>query len=561
MKKYYLLFALIFSACMDSVEPVVLKAKFKAYNPVQHSCISLMKEKIENSDGELVFVKAQEQCKVFMEGLERTNRAYVTMMSDKNSVAYYTAKERFRKEQLLLKKQHKYLNLLLKDIALNAIDEDLMEVFEKVVNFAEHPMNYSYYRYMRRHLGKFAKNEKMLEFEKSYSQRRYEEGYTLANRGKYTQALIDLRIAADMHHSRAARLCGDIYTFLYPSKAIGCYQQAVDNGDRSAMLDLAEAFYEEGDDKEALFWYLKSAQEGNFISQYAVASYPGQDRAKWLKFSANNGYDKAQYAYGLYLQEEGQNKVAKQFLLAAAKQDYEPAYLPLGSLCFSDKEYKAAFKYLSKVDDEKEALYMLGYLKEYGKGTTKNYYSAYNYYQAALKLGKQEAKHDLQRVATVQKRLHVQQLRAQQRSAKADEKQMKAERERRRLVQQEDERIKQQIEQGKAEAIRMRVQACGFEPNANNLRQAGTRIHLDGIISTWSGKNAFIVKTQDGEEYYVEDENDEARLNKGDAINCIAVTRGKREQIKGLRRSLFEMPDESSIKKAYVLDYAGECPY
>lgn len=561
MKKYYLLLPLLFGACMDSVEPVALKGKFKYYDPIQHSCIALMQDETTNAQGELVFGKAQQECRVFIEDLSRTNEAYVTMISDKNSAAYYTAKERFRKEKLLLKKQAKYLNLVLKDIALDAIDHDQLAVFSKVAGFAKHPMNYSYYRYMQKHPEQFKTNAKMLDFEKSYASKRYGDGYALANRGKFTKALVDLRVATNMHNAKAAHLCGDIYRFLYPSKSAECYLKAVENGDTSAMLDLAQAYEEEHDLKSSQGWYQKSAQSGNFIAQYHLSQLPGEDKEKWLSASAKSGYDKAQFAYGVYLHDAGKATEAKRNFLAAAKQAYPAAYLPLGKLCFDAKEYKMAFRYLSKVDDDKDALYMLGYMKEKGKGTSKNYYSAYDYYKGALALGKQQARSDLKRVSSVKKRLRKQQIKAQQRSAKADERKIKADRQRRRIAQQEDARIKQQIKQSRAEAVRMRAQACGHEPNASNLRQSGTRIHLDGVISTWLGKDAFIVKAQDGEEYYVSDENDEARLNKGDAINCIAITSGQREQIKGFRRSLFEEADESSMEKAYALEYAGECPY
>ena len=99
-----------------------------------------------------------------------------------------------------------------------------------------------------------------------------------------------------------------------------------------------------------------------------------------------------------------------------------------------------------------------------------------------------------------------------------------------------------------------------MEPTDSALRSAGKRIHLQGKVVHWLGKNAFVVNVH-GQEYYIKDSDDEARVNKGDSVNIFAETTGKREIVRGLKRNIFEEADESAIAKAYALNFNGVCPY
>lgn len=563
MKKYYLLLlSILFSACVDTPEPVSPVKEFEPYNAIQNSCIELSKDRSLNKDESLVFENINLECRNFIEVLEGANLALKMMKLNKNNATYYSAKEKYKKENSRLKKQHRYLNLILKKKGLDAIDENNLAVFKKVVDFSEHPLNISYYAYMQRYIDIFKNNTKLLKFEKGYSAKKYASGYALVNRGKYTQGLSDLVVAANMKNVRAARLCGDVFTELYPSRAGSCYSLAVESGDTGSMYPLARFYEEEENKDEAYNWYLKSANVGNFISQYKLYKFEKDKglRTKWLKKSADRGYDKAQYEYGQLLAKNNKYDEAEKYLKKAVNQNYMAANYPLGKLYFQDKKYKDAYKLLSDGNENADSMYMLAYLNEHGKGVSRNYYSAINYYKKAEKFGKSGVEKDIKRVKKTKNKLKARQVKRQQVQAKLDVKQMNANYKRQREVEQEDKRIKGEWNAKKSEAIRLKVQTCGQEPNKKNLSNAGERIHLEGTFSHWLGKNAFIVNVC-GNEYYVKDENDEARANKGDSVNFVAVSTGRREITQGLRRSIFEEADETAIQKAYALDFEGVCPY
>ncbi len=563
MKKCYLLILpLLFSACVDTPEPVSLVNKFKAYDPIQNSCIKLSKDETLNKDGNLVFEKINNECKKFIEVLEGTNLSYKKKELNKNNAAYYSAKEKYKKENNRLKKQHRHLNLILKNKGLDAIEEDNLDTFTKVVNFSAHPMNISYYSYMQRHTDLFKGNKKLIKFEKKYGKKQYESGYSLVNRGKYTQGLADLLVAAKMKNIPAAKLCGDIFRDLYPSKAGLCYSLAVQAGDKSSIYALARYYEDEENLSEAQTWYMKSAKLGNFISQYKLYKLDKDKAAqeKWLKKSADGGYDKAQYEYGLLLSKNKKTQDAKKYLQKAADQGLLAANYPLGKLYFKDKQYKQAYTLLSHGDVNADSMYKLAYLKEHGKGTDKNYYSATNYYLKAKNLGKSGVQKDLKRIKKIKSRLRSHHAKRQKVQEVANLNKIKENRQRRYEAIKEDKRIRDQWSTKKAQEIQLKADACGLEPDRSNLRNSGERIHLEGKLSHWLGKNAFIVNVN-GEEYYVKDADDKARANKGDKVNFVAISTGRREITHGLRRSLFEEADETAIQKAYALNFEGVCPY
>jgi tetratricopeptide (TPR) repeat protein len=260
------------------------------------------------------------------------------------------------------------------------------------------------------------------------------------------------------------------------------------------------------------------------------------------------------------LMEKNKNNEAIKYLRAAADKGEVEAFYPLGKLYFAKKEYKQAYRMLSQADASADSMYKLGYLKEHGKGTSRSYYSAYDFYKKSAKLGKKSAKNDAYRMAKAKKRLKSKARKKEQYQAVANKEQVQHNRERQRLASLEDQRIRQQRADKTKEANRLKIQACGNEPMDSVLRKSGTRVHLQGKVVHWLGKSAFVVKVH-GEEYYIKDSDDEARVNKGDYVNIVAKATGKREIVRGLNRSIFDEADESAIAKAYALNFTGVCPY
>jgi len=544
---------------MDSAKPVVLDKEYQRYGAIQNSCIKIINDETPHCEDKHCDVLPQE-CKEFIQVLDGANQALKKMKINKNNAAFYAAKEKYKKENNRLKIKHKHLNLIIKDNALDAIDEDDLRYFTELVTFSYHPMNLTYYKYMKKNMPHFQNTKKYYHFEKKFAKQSYKQGYDLVNRGKYTQGLTHLELSSKMNNVKASRLCGDVYTYVYPSKAKECYLRGTKQGNEHMKLSLALAYEHEDKKQEAYKWFEASAKAGNFISQYKLYDLDKDQNLNWLIKAADRGYDVAQYAYGMYLYDNKAYAKAIKLLQNAADQNYILAYYPLGKLYFSQKSYKKAYTYLSKGDAKADSMYKLAYMKEYGKGTSKNYYTASAFYTKAKKLGLSSAQKDINRMNAAKKRLRKAQVKSQKSSAQISYENINAKARLREKVGQEDRRIKAQWDMREAESRQLKVAACGSEPTSAALKSRGTRIHLQGTLSHWLGKSSFIVLAN-GKEYYVMDENDDARLNKGDSVNMVAVTTGKREITHGLRRSVFEEADEEAIQKAYALNYEGVCPY
>jgi len=564
MKKYYLLFiGLIILGCSDAPEPVSLHKELKAYDSVQKACLSFTKDE----SAKMMFIHPE--CTNFLESLEITNSALTTKKGYRNDPRYFKAKNDYNAANKRIRTQHKHMNLVLKSKAYDAIDADDLVTFTKIVNFPLLPMNIHYYNYMGKHLKSFKNNRKYNRFKASYAQKQYEQGYKLVNKGRFTQGLTKLSLSAQMGNIKAARLCGDVYYDLFPKHSLACYLEAVQSGDVESEFNVAKLYEDDKESEKAFVWYKKAAEHGNYMAEYKLyESYKSgtgtlQDSIKskeWLAQSARNGYPKAQFAYGMSLMEKNKIDEAIKYLRAASNQDEVKAFYPLGKLYFLKKEYKSAYKMLSQADVNADSMYKLGYLKEHGKGTPRSYYSAYDFYKKSEKLGKKSARKDAYRMAKAKKHLKSKARKQEQRQAVVNKEQVKQIRNRKRLARLEDERIRKHSAGKAKEANRLKIRACGNEPIDSVLRSSGTRVHLEGRVVHWLGKNAFIVKAN-GQEYYIKDSDDEARVNKGDFVNIVAKTTGKREVIRGLKRSIFEEADESAIAKAYALNFTGVCPY
>jgi len=103
------------------------------------------------------------------------------MNVNKNNATFYVAKEKYKNVKTRLKIKHKHLNLILKDNALDAIDEDDLLQFTKIINFSYHPMNLRYYSYMKKNMPHFKDTKKFYYFEKKHALKEYKKGYKLVN--------------------------------------------------------------------------------------------------------------------------------------------------------------------------------------------------------------------------------------------------------------------------------------------------------------------------------------------------------------------------------------------
>ena len=562
MKKYYLpLIGLFLSACMDTVKPVSLEKELGVYHPIQKACTNIAADETEGMQ------KIVEECLDITQILTLSNDALILKKQYKNDARYLRATRQYNRARKKLKLQDTHFNLILKSQLYKAIDDDDLNLFRKLIDFPLHKMNINYYNYMHENASIFNTNEKYTMFQKKHSEGKYKRGKKLVSQGKLSEGLPLLVQSAKLGHKLAARLCADTYVDISKEKALECYIQAVKNGDISSQFEIAKIYENMKKYEKSFTWYDKAAQTDNSIAKYKLYSFYKtakginkdiKESNKWLKLSADGGYAKAQYIYGKSLLEQGNEKEAIKYLSASAKQEYKQAYYPLGKLYFEKNSYKNSYKILSLAKPSADSMYKLGYLKEYGKGTSKSYYKAREFYKKAHKLGLKGASKDIERVSKVTKKINKKRREAANLKAIEKEVYKKRKREQKRLAQLEDRRLKNKWATQKTRALESRIRECGYEPNNSNLSTAGTKIHLQGTVTKWLGKDAFIIKSN-GKEYYIEDDNDKAKVNKGDNVNLVTKSTGTRKVTSGMRTSLFDIPDESSMKKAYALSFYGIC--
>jgi len=188
-------------------------------------------------------------------------------------------------------------------------------------------------------------------------------------------------------------------------------QKAV-NGDVNAQYELGDAYHCGGwdeiseeevqkDDKQAVEWYRKSAEQGHVKAQSALAYMykygtgvrKSQKQAfYWYKKSAEQGYDSAQASLAhLYHSGEGVAEDSEQAMFwfrKAADQGGKECQFELAEhLYYYGANQEAAHWYrLAAESDSAEAAFKLAELYEEGNGVPKNDEEAFRWYLKAEQL-------------------------------------------------------------------------------------------------------------------------------------------------------------------------------
>ena len=438
MKKYCLpLIGLFVSACMDAVKPVSLENELSVYDPMQNSCMHIIKDGTEGMQNVV------QECLDFSQTLQMSNDTLVLKKQYKNDPRYLRATHQYNGARQKLNLQYTHLNLIIESELYKAIDADDLNLFGKLIDFPSHPMNLNYYNYMHKNASIFKANKKYKKFQKKHADDKYEMGEKLVSQGKLTEGLPFLVQSAKLGHKGAARLCGDTYSNISKEKALDCYMKAVENGDMSSKFEIAKIYENMKEYDKSFIWYTKSAESGNAISKYKLYSMYKtgkgvnkdlEESEKWLKLSADAGYAKGQYTYGILLLKQEDESEAIKYLSASAKQEYKQAYYPLGKLYFDKKSYKKAYKLLLQSKPSADSMYKLGYLKEHGKGTKKSYYRACEFYKKAHKLGLKHVTNDIKRVSKVTRKIDKKRRESAELEANKKEEYKKRKREQKRLA-------------------------------------------------------------------------------------------------------------------------------
>jgi TPR repeat protein len=186
--------------------------------------------------------------------------------------------------------------------------------------------------------------------------------------------------------------------------------QKASNGDANAQYELGDLYRYGGYDefgakvrtnqKQAVAWYQKSAEQGHREAQSALASmyqYGHGVRRNiklafyWYKKSADQGYDSAQASLAdLYRWGEGVAEDSEQAMLLyrkAADQGAKEYQRKLADVMVDDAPNEAAHWYrLAAESNDAEAQFKLAELYEQGNGVPKNDEEAFSWYLKAEQL-------------------------------------------------------------------------------------------------------------------------------------------------------------------------------
>lgn len=230
---------------------------------------------------------------------------------------------------------------------------------------------------------------------------------------------------ADLGDSAAQARVGNYYyygQYVEPDiqKAMYYYTRSAEQGDPDGQYALAYCCKcsETPDFQKAFYWFLKAAEQGFAPAQYELGCcyYYGEGTAedcikafKWIEKSSDQGYAPAEYQLGLfyYDPESVENVVATDRLLAArlafksASKNFVPAQLLAGYFCENgigvQQDYSAAVSWYQKAADAGHdgALLNLGICYAFGRGVEKNTEKAIELYEKSAQAGNSSAMFNL----------------------------------------------------------------------------------------------------------------------------------------------------------------------
>ncbi len=186
-------------------------------------------------------------------------------------------------------------------------------------------------------------------------------------------------------------------------EAIGYYQQAAHADAVEAQLWLARAYLSgEGmtrDESMGRYWLERAATQGSHEAEYQLSlqQTESQRRLHYLQLAAAGGVARAQYGLATWLQEQGDDPQARQWLAKAAAQGLPEAQFAYGEMLRwgqgGKENYAEAFRHyrLAAATGNRMAQYRMGTMREEGLGAPRNRLHAYAWYALAATEGMEEA--------------------------------------------------------------------------------------------------------------------------------------------------------------------------
>ena len=470
MRFYFISIAalLLLTGC-GSAPQATLAPKLSQYATAQQQCSDFLDGKSELT-GEV-----EKECDLFLKRLNKNNEIASDLASGKLKKG--EAKETkilYSRERNKLKLQYSKLSMSVQKATLAAIESDNVKAFEKGIAFPGNTFITPYYQYMKSKAPAFDNHQLYLDYKHRESEKLMLKAQHYFTQGKQKKALNTFEHAAEMGNPQAARKTALLYEKTAPEKALKWHLIAVDGGVNASYLNLGHLYDAKGKRKEALTWYLKAAEANNAKAQYKLyVIYANSDQAKalsWLKKSATNGYNHAQYQYALILMQEGKTSKSVDLLLQASQNNYPLASDYLGAYYYQHKLFDRAFKQLKQTESA-ESFYLRAKMLEKGAGTPQNYALAYTFYSRADALGKKDADKEMKRVDA--------------------------------LLSKEQQRIAAEEKMNQDKRMASMVKQCGAIPKASSIKKRNKKFHIIGTASAPVGRRSFIIYGDDGEDYYL----------------------------------------------------------
>ena len=530
MRIYFLAFAalIIMSGC--GVGPQVpLDSKLKKYEVGEQQCRDFIEGKAELTG------KIEKECKFFLDRLETANNTAIKLKSGKLKKG--EAKETgilYSRERNKVRLEYEQLSDSIRKATLLAIENDGTEKFLKGIAFPGNTFIEPYYQYMKSKAPRFETHPLYLKYEREESKRLKQKADQLREKGARTKALNLYIKAANMNYAAAAHEAGVLYEKRDLEKAIEWHESAIKGGDTSSYLNLGYIYQKKGDTREALSYFLKSAETRNPEAEYQLYHfYKESDEPqalKWLKKSVTQKYPPAQYSYARYLLKRNDLNKSIDLLEHASTEGYDKATVFLANYYYNLKLYPRAFKVLKR-SESANALALEAKMYEEGAGVNVDYAKAYDLYEQAGRMGRKDAAKDITRVAALMST--AQRLR------------------------------NEKLQKERIEEAAKKVAECGVLPSPNlfkittvkkgkkkiqKAKNKNLRVHLMGIASAPIGKD-FVIYGDDGEDYYVQSTKD---IKEESRVDIAVIFTGTTATMTDINDEKEEIPQFTYLKKCVI---------
>ena len=525
-----ILFTVLFiSACNSTIEtpdsPKLIK-----YTVVKKNC-----EHVHLTPGIFVHDSVDKVCRNFLLRLDKANSAEYKVSRFKNkhpnsdlsrASEYIMLTKEANRQHRKIEVEYEKLSRELNNVSRDAIEHDELSDVVLTLKFPETVFTKEHYDFYNKQDVTYREETQYIMFEKRYSKKLIAKGLVYLSKGDKHSALKTFKAAATMRNSQAEYLVGIIYEAKNIDKAIVWHTKALEHGTKGSRINLARLQLRKREPKLAQEFYREAAEDGDAYAQFLLyQQYHKTNNTKantqaltWLVKSANNGFAPAENTYGLQLVKKQQIAEAKPWLIKASEHGVLTSTEALGNIYYDEKEYPKARTCFEKVNSA-HAKQKLATMYEQALGVNLDYYKAYMLYKDSVRLGAKKYNKDVKRLAklvSAKEKAHYEAAKSKQR-----------------------------------ELDKKMIAVYGEKPILRNLRTAGMKVRLQGIVSLpLESTQGFIITSHDGKQFYVIDSAQRANISQFEYVDISAEATANAVTISS---------DDGLTTTIYQLQYLTKC--